>query len=85
MLKIDGDQILAYLRIQEEAIMLVVLNYGGQTQKFKTSFNKGKILIDTNLEKLDLPVDLSVITLKPHKRRGLGTNTRANPRAPWRY
>ncbi len=63
ILTLNNDQILAFLRIFHDSMILVLLNYSHQKQSIKTPFSKGKILVDTKLEKIDKSVLLTTISL----------------------
>jgi alpha-glucosidase len=65
VLKLNKDQVFGFLRIYEGQMVLVLLNYGSQKEQVITPFNSGKILLDTNLKKIDQVIKLSKLTLGP--------------------
>lgn len=67
ILTLNNDQILAFLRIFHDSMILVLLNYSHQKQSIKTPFSKGKILVDTKLEKIDKSVLLTTISLSANE------------------
>lgn len=67
VLKLDGEEVLSFLRTYENQMVLVVLNYTNQSQEMKTPFNKGCVLLDTYLKKIDTPLSLQTLTLEPHE------------------
>lgn len=67
ILKLDSAEVMSYLRIHENNMVLVILNYGGTTQIINTPFNQGTIMLDTGLNKIGKKINLQKIILHPHE------------------
>jgi alpha-glucosidase len=67
ILNFNNDLVLAFLRIFEGVMILVILNYGSDKQTIYTPFSQGEILIDTRLNKLGQKIRLTSIELEPNE------------------
>lgn len=62
-----SEDVFVFSRINRTERLLIVLNYSNTNQVLKTKFQKGKLLFNTFLDRIDEKIDLQKFTLGPNE------------------
>ncbi len=64
---VESEEVFVYTRSYEDEVFLIILNYSLQKQKISLPFNKGKIILDSGLNKHGQEIKLDVLNLSPNE------------------
>ena len=64
---LGNTSVYGYIREYEGRRLLILLNFSDQTQSFRTGFGLGRLLYTTGLDRDDVQIDLSEVSLGPHE------------------